>query len=152
MATTPVTIGIIGCGAISDLYFRGVGSFDVLDIKACADLIAERAEAKAEAFGVRACSVQELLSDPEIQIVINLTVPGAHGEIGLERCRRGKACIMKSPSRFPGVMAGGCWRSQGQRACALAVRRTPSWGVGSKPVENLWTMAGSANLSPQMPS
>ena len=123
MATTPIAVGIIGCGAISDLYFRGVRSFDILDIQACADLIAERADAKAEASGVRACSVQELLSDPEIQIVINLTVPGAHGEIGIEALQAGKSLYNEKPLAIS--------RADGSRL--LEIARKKDLRVGGAP-------------------
>ncbi len=73
----PTKVGIIGCGNISGIYLKnGQETFEILEIAACADLIPERAKAQAEAYGVaRACSVDELLADPEIEIVINLTTP-----------------------------------------------------------------------------
>lgn len=77
-------IGVIGCGSISPAYL-GVGQrFGILEVVAVADALPDRARARAEEFGIaRACSVEELLADPEISIVVNLTIPGAHAEVAL---------------------------------------------------------------------
>ena len=94
----PVKIGIIGCGNISDIYFEAGKTFEILDIVACADLIPERAAAKAEKHGIaKACSVEELLADPEIQIVVNLTVPKAHAEVALRALEAGKCVHSEKP-------------------------------------------------------
>ena len=79
MALQPAKVGIIGCGNISNIYLESGKKFDILDIVAVSDLDLARAKAKAEEHGIaKALSVEELLADPEIEIVINLTVPGAH--------------------------------------------------------------------------
>ncbi len=72
-------VGVIGCGNISSIYLEVGQTFEILEIAAVADLIPERAQAQAAKYGIpRACSVEELLADPEIEIVINLTTPNAH--------------------------------------------------------------------------
>ncbi len=85
-------IGIIGCGNISGIYFQNCHkNFQNLEVAACADLDMSRAEAKAKEFGVaKACSVEELLADPEIKIVVNLTVPKAHAQVALAALKAGK--------------------------------------------------------------
>ena len=76
-----ISIGIIGCGTISPAYFQGCRAFDILDVVACADLDMDRARARAEEFGISAApQVEELLADPAIQMVVNLTTPQAHAE------------------------------------------------------------------------
>jgi predicted dehydrogenase len=93
-----VKVGIIGCGNISHIYFKAGQKFDILDIVACADLDVERAKAKAEEFGVpKAYTVDELLADPEIQIVINLTIPAAHADIHLRALEAGKHTYGEKP-------------------------------------------------------
>ncbi|MCE3250334.1 MAG: oxidoreductase [Geminicoccaceae bacterium] len=77
----PTTIGIIGCGDISHAYLRGAARSQLIRVKACADLRPAAAEAQAKAYGVAAVPVDALLADPEIEIVINLTVPLAHGPV-----------------------------------------------------------------------
>ncbi|WP_257347277.1 Gfo/Idh/MocA family protein [Pseudalkalibacillus decolorationis] len=93
-----VKVGIIGCGNISSIYFEAGKKFEVLDIVACADLDLERAKASAEEFNVpKASTVEELLSDPEIELVINLTIPSAHAEIHLKALEAGKHTYGEKP-------------------------------------------------------
>ena len=94
---TPVKVGIIGCGTISNAYFNGCAPYDIIEIAACADLDIERAKEKGEEHGVRACSVDELLADPDIQIVVNLTIPKAHAEVNLAAIGAGKHAHCEKP-------------------------------------------------------
>jgi predicted dehydrogenase len=99
MATaTPVKIGIIGCGNISGIYFKAGKTFDILDIAACADLDLGRAQAKAEEHGVpKACTPEELLADPDIPIVVNLTIPNAHYSVCKAALEAGKHVHVEKP-------------------------------------------------------
>lgn len=95
----PVKIGIIGCGNISGIYLeRTSRNFPLLKVAACADLLRERAEEKALEWEVpRVCSVEELLGDSEIELVINLTVPQAHHAVSLSILQAGKAAYGEKP-------------------------------------------------------
>ncbi|MBN4074060.1 Gfo/Idh/MocA family oxidoreductase [bacterium AH-315-E10] len=90
-------IGIIGCGGISAAYFNGANECHNLTIKSCADLFHDAAVAKADEFGCEAVSVDEMLADPEIEMVINLTVPRAHVEVGLKIIEAGKHSYAEKP-------------------------------------------------------
>lgn len=92
-----INVGIIGCGNISGAYFRGCKPYGIIRITACADIEPERAKAKGAEFGVRACSVEELLRDPDIQIVVNLTVPKAHAAVNLQILQQGKHAYCEKP-------------------------------------------------------
>jgi len=95
---TKVKIGIIGCGNISATYFNAAKRFDIFEVIACADLDVERARMRAEEFHIpKACSVEELLKDPEVEIVVNLTIPAAHAEICLAALRAGKHVHVEKP-------------------------------------------------------
>ena len=95
---TRVKVGIIGTGDIFKAYVKGCRVFSILDITACADIDRRKAEIKAEEFDVpRVCSVEELLADPEIQIVVNLTVPKAHAEVSLAIMNAGKHVYSEKP-------------------------------------------------------
>ena len=86
----PTKIGVIGCGNISGAYFKAGQTFRNLEIAACADLDMDRARAKADEFKIpKACTVKELLADPEIEIVVNLTIPRAHAEVALAALHAG---------------------------------------------------------------
>ncbi|MCM3443505.1 Gfo/Idh/MocA family protein [Metabacillus halosaccharovorans] len=90
-------VGIIGCGNISSIYFENCQTFQALDIIACADLDIERAKQKAEEYKVKAYSVEEMLADPSIDIVINLTIPAAHGQVTLKALEAGKHVYTEKP-------------------------------------------------------
>lgn len=93
-----IKAGVIGCGNISSIYLEVGQTFEILEIAAVADLIPERAQAQAAKYHIpRACSVEELLADPEIQIVINLTIPNAHAEIGQRAVEAGKSVYNEKP-------------------------------------------------------
>jgi predicted dehydrogenase len=90
-------VGFIGCGNISDTYLRAIQRFPILEVVACADLNLARAEAKAAQFGIKALTVDQLLADPDIQIVINLTIPAAHHPVALAAIRAGKHVYNEKP-------------------------------------------------------
>lgn len=90
-------VGIIGCGNISGIYFQAGKTFEILDIVAAADLIPERAQAKADEFGCKAVGVEQLLADPNIEIVMNLTIPIAHAEVALKAIEAGKSVHNEKP-------------------------------------------------------
>ncbi len=96
-AMPPTVLGLIGCGNISDAYFTGAARSQLLRIKACADLRPEAAAAKAAQHGVLAMRVEQLLADPEIEIVINLTVPLAHAAVGRQALAAGKHVYLEKP-------------------------------------------------------
>lgn len=94
----PVKVGIVGCGNISGIYFKAGKTFSILDIVACADLDLSRAKAKAEENGIpKACTTQELLNDPEVEIVVNLTIPNAHYDVCLAALQAGKNVHVEKP-------------------------------------------------------
>ena len=90
-------IGIIGCGKISGAYFSGGANARNLRIKACADLNMEAAEAAANEHGCAAVPVDQLLAGPEIELVVNLTIPAAHVEVGLDILSAGKHLYAEKP-------------------------------------------------------
>ena len=92
-----VGIGIIGCGNISEAYLKAAAAFPILEVRGVADLRPEAARARAEAFGLKAMSVDELLADASIEIVVNLTIPLAHVEVGLRAIDAGKHVHSEKP-------------------------------------------------------
>lgn len=118
-----VKVGIIGCGNISGAYIRGCRAFDILEIAACADLNPAVAEARAKEYNLpQVLSVEALLHDPEIQIVINLTVPQAHASVSLAAIAAGKHVHSEKPlaiSRADGQQILMAAREKGVRVgCA----------------------------------
>jgi predicted dehydrogenase len=91
-------MGVIGCGAISKAYLSMARNFPLVEVVACADLDVERAKAKAAEHGVeKACSVDELLADESIELVLNLTIPKAHVPVSLRCLEAGKHVYLEKP-------------------------------------------------------
>lgn len=94
----PMKTGVIGCGNISPAYFKASQLFKrYFEIVACADLNPEAAKARAEEYGIRSLSVQELLESNEIEAVLNLTTPQAHSSINLAALDNGKHVYCEKP-------------------------------------------------------
>src|SRR5919205_1048575 len=131
MAAKKVGIGIVGCGTISGIYLKVAPTFDLLEVVACADIVVERARARAAEFGVaKALSVEELLADPEVELVVNLTIPAAHGQVALAAVEAGKSVYNEKPLAVDRAeAAAGARRREGRpgRRCArhLPRRRHP---------------------------
>jgi predicted dehydrogenase len=82
MASEPVGVAVVGCGTISDTYLSNLTSFPDLRVLYCADLDLERAKAQADKYGVPgAGSTAQAIGDPEVELVVNLTVPAAHADV-----------------------------------------------------------------------
>lgn len=93
-----VGIGLIGCGNISPQYFEWCRTFEILDLVACADLDVNLARERAEEFEIaKGCSVDELLGDAAIEIVVNLTVPRAHASVNRQILDAGKHAHTEKP-------------------------------------------------------
>jgi len=94
---TNINVGIVGCGAISNAYFTGCKPYPNVKLAACADLDTARAAAKAQEHGIRSATVAELLHDPDIHIILNLTVPKVHAELNLAALNAGKHAYAEKP-------------------------------------------------------
>jgi len=106
-------IGMVGCGNISGVYLKVSRIFEDIEIVACSDIIMERAKAKAEEFNVpKAYTVEELLADPKIEVILNLTIPKAHAEVALKALNAGKSVYNEKPLAVT--------RDEGQRILQLA--------------------------------
>ncbi len=93
-----IKVGIIGCGNISSAYLTNGRKFPILDIVALADTLLDRAQARAKEFNIpKACTVDELLADESIQLVINLTIPAAHAEVAIKAIEAGKHVLSEKP-------------------------------------------------------
>ncbi len=106
-------VGLAGCGAISETYLRVLAGFESVEVVACADLDRERARARASEFDVpRVCSTEELLADPAVDVVLNLTPPGAHAEVSIAALEAGKHVYQEKPFAVS--------REEGRRVIAAA--------------------------------
>ena len=97
MSHKPVKTGIIGCGNISPAYLDMCPKFEILDLACVADLDMDRAKAKADEHGLQAVTVDEMLADPDLEIVVNLTTPQGHAPVNLAAIEAGKSVHVEKP-------------------------------------------------------
>jgi len=119
-----VRVGIIGCGTISSIYMENIPTFENLELVACADLDINRARAQAEKYQIpEASTVKELLENPNVDLIINLTIPKAHAEVAIEALKNGKHVYGEKPLAVT--------REEGKEI--LAVAKEKGLFVGSAP-------------------
>ena len=96
--TGPVVVGLIGAGNISDAYLSNLVKFPDVEVRFIADLDLSRAAEKAATYDIaKSGSVSELLADDDIEIVVNLTIPAAHVEVGVQALAAGKHVWSEKP-------------------------------------------------------
>ncbi|CAM3526216.1 Gfo/Idh/MocA family protein [Deinococcus frigens] len=116
------SIGIIGTGNISSAYLKIARELGVFRVAAITDLDPARAQAQASAYGCRAVGLDELLADPQIVAVVNLTPPAAHAATSLAALNAGKHVYSEKPlatTRQDGLAILAAARERGLRVgCA----------------------------------
>ncbi len=92
-------VGVIGVGDISDKYINNLKQYDIVNVLACAARSKEKAEKRAAELGIPRAygSAAELINDVDIDIVLNLTVPGAHSGINNAALKAGKHVYSEKP-------------------------------------------------------
>ena len=110
-----VNVGIIGCGNISPVYFQACHRLHILNLVGCADMDPSRAQARADEYKTQAFGVDQLLAHPDVHIIINLTIPRAHGTVGIAALEAGKSVYNEKPLALT--------REEGQRMLAIAEQK-----------------------------
>jgi predicted dehydrogenase len=90
-------VGIIGCGNISDIYVRNAKLFRDIEIVACSDIDPSAAGRLAKKYSLRETDVSTLLAADDIEIILNLTLPGAHAEVSRAAIAAGKHVYGEKP-------------------------------------------------------
>lgn len=128
--TGRVGVGVIGAGVISGQYLDNLTTFPDIDVRFIADLDVDRARTQAENYAVaRSGTVAELLADPEIEIVVNLTIPRVHVEVALEALAAGKHVWSEKP--FALDRASGRQLLDAAHAAGLRVATAPDTFLGA---------------------
>ena len=112
-----IGVGVIGCGVISDIYLKNMtGLFPVLDVRAAADVIPEKAAARADQYKIpKHGAPEELLADDSIHLIVNLTTPPHHFSVARAALSAGKSVYSEKPL--------GITRGQGRELLAMAAER-----------------------------
>ena len=86
-----ICVGVVGAGIISDIYLQNMTEkFHNLRVKSVSARNIAKAQVKASLYGLKACSVDDMMADPEIDMIVNLTPVGAHEEIICKALTAGK--------------------------------------------------------------
>ena len=90
-------VGLIGCGHIAETYFRAHKYFNNFKIVKCADINKKAAEKCAKTYKINFASVNELLKDKNIEVILNLTIPTAHFAVAKKSLLSGKHVYSEKP-------------------------------------------------------
>lgn len=96
-ACTALRVGIVGCGAIAGAYLTTFATLEAVRLVAVADLDPVRAQTLADEQGVRALTVEQIMADPEVDLILNLTIPAAHASVALQAIAAGKSVYGEKP-------------------------------------------------------
>jgi predicted dehydrogenase len=128
--TGPVGVGVIGAGVISSQYLDNLTTFPDLRVRFIADIDESRAKAQAEKYGIPGYgSVEQLLQDDGIEIVVNLTIPAAHVEVALQVLAAGKHVWTEKP--FALDRESGTRLLDAAHAAGLRVATAPDTFLGA---------------------
>jgi predicted dehydrogenase len=119
-------IGILGCGAISGHYLRSARDVfsDTQVVTACADLIREKAAEAAREYGIAKIQTpEEMLDDPDLDLIVNLTVPRVHEELTLACLAHGKHVYSEKPIA---MTREGAAMNTGVRTLISSIRKAPA--------------------------
>lgn len=131
------TVGIIGCGNISEAYLRLAPTFSNVKVVAVADIVPAVAKSRAEQFSVRALSVNELLKDEEIEVVINLTIPDVHYDVTSSILSAGKHAYSEKPLALTAKDAAKLVKDADNRGLKLGGAPDTFLGAGAQTVRQL---------------
>lgn len=98
----PVRVAIIGCGAISGIYFDNMTKrFSILEVVGCCDVNQTLAEQTAQKYGISALTMEQILADRSIELVVNLTPPAAHYDVIRALLQAGKHVYTEKVLAYP---------------------------------------------------
>jgi predicted dehydrogenase len=130
-------VGIIGCGNISEAYLRLAPRFSNVEVVAVADIVPAVAKARADQFKVRALSVNDLLKDSGIEVVINLTIPDVHYDVTHSILTAGKHAYSEKPLALSAKDAAKLVKEADKRGLKLGGAPDTFLGAGAQMVRQL---------------
>jgi predicted dehydrogenase len=121
-------VGIVGCGSISLQYLRNAPLFGGGDMRACADINQATAVQRAEQFRLKVMDVDDLIGAPDIDLVLNLTIPAAHFDVSMRAIEAGKHVFTEKP--LAATVAEGCQLVARTAERGLAIGSAPDTFLG----------------------
>ena len=102
-------VGLVGCGNISETYFNCQKFFNNFEITTCADIDQEAADKSAKEYNVKVQTVDELMANKEIDLILNLTPPSFHKDIIVKSLMSEKHCFSEKPLAMNFEEASKAW-------------------------------------------
>lgn len=91
-------VGLIGTGRISDIYLKTLKKYEGVDVTACGSLNLEESKAKAAEYSIpKVATPEEIIADPDIDGILNLTIPAAHANVSMAALNAGKHVYSEKP-------------------------------------------------------
>ncbi len=94
---SPLGIALVGCGDIAGEYVSTLRGFPALSIRRVAARRIESARAFAETWAIEPGTVDDVMGDPAVGLIVNLTVPRAHAEITRAALQSGRHVYSEKP-------------------------------------------------------
>jgi hypothetical protein len=130
----PVGVGIIGAGMISEFYLENLTRFPDTNVLAIADIDLARAQASADKWKLPyAGTTEDLLANPDVEIVLNLTIPAAHASVSTAALEAGKHVWSESRSLSTGNRRDRLLILPSSAGCFSASLRTRCSAAAGKP-------------------
>ncbi|MCL2093644.1 MAG: Gfo/Idh/MocA family oxidoreductase [Treponema sp.] len=93
-----VKVAVVGCGMISEIYLTNMTqNFEILEVVGCCDIIKERMERRATQFNIKQMTIEEILNDKSIELVLNITDPVNHNLVSTQVLNAGKHLYSEKP-------------------------------------------------------
>jgi len=142
-AMDPVKLGFIGCGHISGEYFESCALYREVEVLACADLARSLAEQQAERYEIpKVETPEELLADPDVEIVVNLTPPAVHADVTLAAIGAGKHVYTEKPFaptlELAGQIVAAAREADVSVGCAPATFMSGAFQTARKLIDDGW--------------
>jgi predicted dehydrogenase len=94
---TPLRVGIVGAGNISSIYCENLSKFSSINLVGISDIDATRAQAQADQYNIKCFNVDELIEGDAVDLILNITIPAAHGSVGMRVLNSGKHVYNEKP-------------------------------------------------------
>ena len=131
----PVGVGLIGAGMISDTYLENLTSFPDIRVLVVGDLDQARARAQAEKYAIpESGNSEDVLSHPEVELVVNLTIPAVHAQVSSQAIAAGKHVWSEKPISVDRDSGRALLESATARACSSASLPTRCSARASRPL------------------
>jgi predicted dehydrogenase len=93
----PLRVGFIGVGNISSQYLSNIPKLPSLELVGVSDINMERSDQVANEHNIKSMTVEELLKSPDIDAILNITLPQTHASINMQALQHGKHVYVEKP-------------------------------------------------------